>query len=746
MDYIYYKEKRSIVLKEYIGKDKIVNVPEFIEGKRVKRIDSLCFFLNENIEEIHINNIKEIKNNAIVDCCNLKIIELTNVTKVGNIFEDCDSNIKIITSNLRNKKLEGLSEQVYIKDDVLYEIEIISEEKKEAIIKNCRKFYENMKIPDFIKGYKIVEIDNVVFKENKVIKKVELPLYLHKINPYQFHLCENLEEVIIKENCIGFGTYAFSFTNIKELKCPPNLQYINSYCFNECKITEFICNDTIQKIGEFAFYYSNLVFFQFPSTFTTLEQGILKGTNIEYIEIPSWMETIPVSTFESSKLSEIKTSCKNHILGDKCFYSCKNLYLTASFIYNLNEIGEYCFSDVNIAKEIIINKNTKLSKNSFYRAKGVNKVRIENNFNSNIIPHSCFSYSSLVEIYLPKQITIIDDFAFSHSCLEKINSKYITEIKSYAFKNSLLKEFKFTNNLKELGNFSFLNCIYLNKISFSKDCKITEIGQGCFDSSNISGTLSLPNNIEIINSSAFRKTKINKIIFNDKLKTIYANAFKFTKIRKLKFPSTLESLGYEAFSNCLELESIEFNGNLKCIGNHCFSQDIMLSKLINFDKIKIDKIPYYCFYKTKINDISLPETVADIEEYAFYNCENLRFFKCSKNLQNIGRHSFSYCNFSKGFVWNEVDLTINTNAFFMTVFPETFEIPQNIKTIYERAFNQCSGIKKLYLNISKNTTLKLYNFEFEDLECIYIKDNILKTRFKNKKFFKDKPSIQILKP
>lgn len=125
----------------------------------------------------------------------------------------------------------------------------------------------------------------------------------------------------------------------------------------------------------------------------------------------------------------------------------------------------------------------------------------------------------------------------------------------------------------------------------------------------------------------------------------------------------------------------------------------------------------YAFYQcTNLALIKLPEGVTKINENAFNGCTNLKLEKLPSNLETIGSNAFSSCT---NIEWTEMPDTITsigTNAFTsctklaLTKLPSkltkinssTFsgctnlaleELPEGLITIGDYAFQRCSGLK-----------------------------------------------------
>ena len=107
------------------------------------------------------------------------------------------------------------------------------------------------------------------------------------------------------------------------------------------------------------------------------------------------------------------------------------------------------------------------------------------------------------------------------------------------------------------------------------------------------------------------------------------------------------------FSNCYSLTEVKFYGNE--ISPRAFQFCIKLQKISFLNpQSTISKIPKYCFYQcNNLFDINIPETIASIDDFAFFNT-SLKNGIDLKNVQYIGEYSFSYSKLPSIKVSNKV--------------------------------------------------------------------------------------------
>ena len=175
--------------------------------------------------------------------------------------------------------------------------------------------------------------------------------------------------------------------------------------------------------------------------------------------------------------------------------------------------------------------------------------------------------------------------------------------------------------------------------------------------------IEFPSNLEVIQNNAFYSCdSLFQIIFaNDsKLTTIGKNAFfGCQELTEIQIPSTVTSIGDYAFFSCENLQRVNFEKD---------------------SQLKVLKKYLFAFCK-KLNTIVIPKSITEIETSVFYSCTGLNdvIFEEGSKLTTIGSDVFRSCNYLKKFK------------------DESFEIPENVTFIGDRAFQGCENISSIDL-------------------------------------------------
>lgn len=408
----YKKFKQTITITSYEGEEKIVKIPSHIEGLRVVKVSSMCFFGNEEVEEIHFPENISIENNAIVDCPNLRTIYISKVARLGNFVEDCD-NVEIITNDktsskkMKNKKLENVF------DISIFEIWKTSDSTaKITNIRNIKRANgpKVIHIPNYIDGLKITEINEFLFNST------------------------TLDEVIFNDFIEELPTRCFGYANIKRLKNLDHIKKVGENCFNSTYIDEeisfpnleevchagfynssfdFTVGRKIREISAYGFAYSHIKEIHLPKHSNIIRTSTFEGcSKLEIVTLPKTIEELHRNAFECcSKLKEVKNLNKVKIFYSEVFSDCDDFVVRISFD-NGKIFKENAFVSALLPQKIEI-KDCTLEKGAFSCAYRVKTVIFTNEYKNNSIPNGLFySTKSINEVILNDTITNIQQNAF----------------------------------------------------------------------------------------------------------------------------------------------------------------------------------------------------------------------------------------------------------------------------------------------------------------------------------------------
>lgn len=204
-------------------------------------------------------------------------------------------------------------------------------------------------------------------------------------------------------------------------------------------------------------------------------------------------------------------------------------------------------------------------------------------------------------------------------------------------------------------------------------------------------SVSIPDTIKTIGAEAFAgNTTITSISIGKNVTEIEYGAFKdCSYLNNVSLPDSLITLGNAVFSNNTSLKKIILPKNLKNLGSGVFAgcdnlttieiakenPNFIFEKNALYDK---EKTILYCFTEgAKSTSYSMPDSVVDVDEYAFWGNDSLKEILFSTNLKEIPAFAFSNCR--------------NLLA---------VSIPYSVKSIDSKAFENCINLQKVTLPAS----------------------------------------------
>lgn len=167
-----------------------------------------------------------------------------------------------------------------------------------------------------------------------------------------------------------------------------------------------------------------------------------------------------------------------------------------------------------------------------------------------------------------------------------------------------------------------------------------------------------------------------------KLLNRFSSSSKPTDVRHVIIPEGIEAIGDNSFRDCGYLTDILVPKTVSRIGGHALRG-------------------------TNISYINVPQgsSLAELGEYAFYNCESLvNIIYPANSLKQIGEYAFAYCaNLVKADLPLSTEV-ISTGAFYNCSRLASVTIPRSLTKIETQAFEGCSLLVEV--NFEANSNLK----------------------------------------
>lgn len=356
------EEKRVL---RYIGKSRVVNVPDGIE-----ELESSAFWDNQYLEEVNLpKSLINMGGDTFYNCKNLRKINIpSSVTLIGNNpFAGCP--LIEITNESKAYVLEN---------GALY-----SADKKTMIYCSIQGDETEFIIPE---GVTLI-CKHTFFLCDRFIK-ITLPSTLEKMENNPFSGCSKLELInkskayFIKDDVIynGFKTSVVGALNkitSKRLELLEGIKTINRNSFWNCTgIETIVFPESLNDIGYNPFVGCSNIRFESKSPYYKVVDGVLYNKDMTKIVCcPAWkaigVVNIPdsVITLERGAFSGCKdmTAINLHnvnMVNKSCFTNCsslKKIYCSDLIAY----MGEWAFAYCSSLEEVSVKKGTIIDNNAF---------------------------------------------------------------------------------------------------------------------------------------------------------------------------------------------------------------------------------------------------------------------------------------------------------------------------------------------------------------------------------------------
>ena len=176
------------------------------------------------------------------------------------------------------------------------------------------------------------------------------------------------------------------------------------------------------------------------------------------------------------------------------------------------------------------------------------------------------------------------------------------------------------------------------------------------------------------------------------------------QLTSIHLPETLKSFGYAAFMQCYALQEIEIPKRITEIPDYTFMLNISLSKVTFAANDKITYIGGWAFYDCiSLSDITLPDSVDDIDQAAFsmsgtYDAygKGLSTIDFGTGVGSIGKEAFRGCGLTTITLPDSL-AEMDESAFYLCRALKSVRIGKGLRTIPKEAFWGCEGLTTVSL-------------------------------------------------
>ncbi len=474
-------------------------------------------------------------------------------------------------------------------------------------------------------------------------------------------------------------------TGVTKVIIEDGVTSIGTEAFNNCTDLESVeIADSVTSIGALAFRYCD---------------------SLKNVVLPKQLKEVADYTFYCCcNLETITIPSTVTKIGAYAFNGCSDLSLVnfggTAYQYAMIDIGQYDKSIVKAGvhtsdgvggkcgKHLVWIKNgTKLSiygEGEMYRYRW-----------SSTLPWG----TDITEVIIENGVTSIGEYAF-YCCEELISVDIpdsVTSIEMAAFNGcSSLVSIKIPDSIECIEYVLFENCSSLTSITIPSSVSSISIDAfyGCENLKNVYITsLDAWYKIDFAKSHIYGRSDIysNPLCYG-------ANLYENNKlVTSVNIPRGFDNVGC-VFSGCSSIVDVTLPDTIISIDDYAF---------------------YGC---SSLESITIPDSVTSIGDYAFYGCSSLKSITIPDSIASIGNHTFSSCYSLESVTIPNSVTSIDSSAFSYCYSLESVTIPNSVTYIGDSAFYYCDSLKSVtipnsvtsigdYAFYSQNNDIILYGYK-----------------------------------
>ena len=544
----------------------------------------------------------------------------------------------------------------------------------------------------------VTKIDNYAFENNRKLTSIFWPETVETIGHGAFAQCTALSEIEIGPNVRVIEEDAFWDTAISTLSLPEGIRRIDNCAFQNIPITEVTIPNSVDSLG-YSMPLSGtrpvignpFMDCAFLTTFhgryassdgkCLIDNGTVRSfatggmTGASY-EVPSDVTVIGIFSFVGATISHITLPSRLRAILDYSFMSCKITELTIPA--SVSMINQYAFIDCTRLNWIkIMRSSTVLEASTTWGLPG--RMFHDTNDCPIYVPANLIDYykgSQYWEVYENRYVPIIAPNAMLVTLTEGANindiawenvftdpqiqdlgddvytvtgSNDVTTIPRNAFQNvATIKEATIPESVETIDTYAFAGCSNLEGVTFGSN--VTQIMAEAFGVCKLEA-VTLPESLTFLGASAFRNNPLTTVEIPAGLSTISQNPF-------LDCNNLTSFTGDNSMVSSDGLALINADGELlsyalaATTGEYQVPEGVVTigktaMKGAKFTKVilpsTLEKIGLGAFRYSDLTEITIPESVTEIIDFAFLGCSSLTKMRIEAEVApTLGVSVFTY--------------------------------------------------------------------------------------------------------
>lgn len=690
----YYSETVSVEVKDpyvttgaslthYFGNGGVVMIPERLH---LTEIGSFAFsnfdYVEKNEEELAFDDAETYKQWYIGDSAITKVVIPEGVEKINSY---AFANLTGLEEVVLPSTLEFIEYGAFTGCTSLQKITFSGENHLKVVNQNA---FEGCDLQGVLDLSAICMISDYAFAGNVDLEGVITSDSLRSIGQYAFAGCKSLGDVTITAAKVKYGAYAF--TGCEALTSfYVNASVLPEGMFYECKgLKSVAIGPDVKDIGEFAFRSTKVSSFEVQAGseafMSQTADYILSADGSTLIAVSPVIEgEFTAANLKNASVSAIGDGAFSHntaitsvnlpsvtVVGNYGFGSSESI--ASVTLGSLTHIGEYAFFETSITELPAFTAETEIGRYAFAFTDLVS-VEIPDN---TVIAEGAFAECmSLAEVTIGNDVTI-GDYAFS---VDRDNSYSVLSYDvAVTASQTEEPEVQPGENDNEESEEKITDADFNNEIEGSDESeeKIVVTDQGkrfYYVLSTALTSLTIGDNADIGESAFAGAASLESV-------TLGKNA----------------KIGKMAFYNNTSLKEIDLSAAAS-IGDYAFSGDVFyvcLDDSMSYAAVGSDGYYLYTYHAPALESVNLA-AVESVGEYAFAYCRSLKDVSLGDTVSEIQPYTFAGC-----VALESVDLsgivTVGEYAFIEDAALRTVELT-SAESVGDYAFVYGSGLESVTL-------------------------------------------------
>ena len=495
------------------------------------------------------------------------------------------------------------------------------------------------------------------------ITEINLNGKISSIGDKAFYNCKWYNNLTDEFVIVGDGVLIKYNSENTAVIIPENVKHIAPRVFyNRTDIIDIKIPDELISIGTYSFYgVSQISTYTVPKSVTSIGSSAFSSGKTIRCYSGSYAQTYAKNN--SLKVSIIN---KTETIGTDTFHYIINADNTAEIVG-----CETTSTAITIPLTLGGVKVTKIGDSGFKNCTTITGVTITD-YITEIGPRAFYGCTAIEDVTIPTTVVSVGDYAF-YGCT-KLETVTISE------------------GLKSIGNYVFYNCSSLGEITLPDT--LETLGSHAFYGCTSAKSVTIGVNLVGIEEYTFYNcTSLATAVIGTSVGYIGDYAFYNTVVSRITLPAVTKSICNHAFENCKSLARMQIRNGLESIGDYAFSGDVELYQISI--PTSISKIGEYAFNNcVKITKFTIPDAVTRVENSTFNGCSTLATVTLGKNTTYIGKNAFSGCAFDE-ITLSETLTQIDVGAFSSCKALTSIYIPDSVEKIGLGTFYQCNSLNSI---------------------------------------------------